>query len=109
MFCMVVVGCGDENSLENTHSSFTDSWVSGDIKQGSASTSTPGSAGESYDADSEEEITHDAFFYGEANVTPGDSFQGTSEYWVIYYPEGQGEQILCEASWTVSALESIPS
>ena len=111
---VVLSGCADAGTPGNPQSSFTDSWLSGDIAEGSASTAAPGSAGESYESetageDPDESITHEAFIYGEARVTPGESYEGTSEFWVVYYPESGGEEILCEASWTVAALESVPA
>ena len=113
-FLLLAAGCGDADSLNNSESSFTDSWLTGDIQEGSGSTATPGRAGESFDSetageDPDEYITHEVFVYGEATVTPGTSYEGIAEFWVVYYPEDGGEEILCEASWTVAALESVPA
>lgn len=107
-----LAACGDGGSLSATESAFSEEWVSGDVAPGAASTEAPGSAANPYGGDADEiyddDETHEAFIFGEANVTPGNSFEGTSEFWVVYHPEEGDEQILCEARWTLSAVESVP-
>ena len=109
---LVLVACGDGDSLSNTQSSFTDEWVGGDVAPGSASTEPPGSVAQPYDGNEDEIydddlLTHEAFIYGEAQVSPGTSFDGMSEFWILHYPEDGDEEVLCQATWTLSAVESV--
>ncbi len=114
LMALVLVACGDGDSLSNTQSSFTDEWFGGDVAPGSASTEPPGSVAQPYDGN-EDEIydddlfTHEAFIYGEAQVSPGTSFDGMSEFWILHYPEDGDEEVLCQATWTLSAVESVPA
>jgi|MDSW01.2.fsa_nt_gb hypothetical protein len=110
---IALVACGEGDSLDGSGTTFSEEWVSGEVAPGSASTETPGSEAQPYDGDADEiyddNETHEAFIFGEANVTPDVSFEGTSEFWVVYYPDEGEEQILCEARWTLSAVQSMPT
>ena len=76
LMALVLVACGDGDSLSNTQSSFTEEWVGGDVAPGSASKEPPGSVAQPYDGNEDEIydddlLTHEAFIYGEAQVSPG--------------------------------------
>ena len=106
-----LMACGEGDALESSQSSFSEPWVSGDVSADSASREAPGNTADPFDAeqDGEEFIDGDpfeAFFYGEATVTPDASYEGLGEFWAIR-TDDEGEVILCEASWTVTSVQSI--
>ena len=53
-------------------------------------------------------IDSEAFFFGEATVTPGSSFEGIGEFWAMRWDDEE-EVILCEASWNVVLVQSVPA
>ena len=108
-----LVACGQSDALDSSQSSFYEPWVSGDVASGAASGEAPGTAGSPYDASQDGEGFVDghrfeAFFFGEATVTPGSSLEGIGEFWAMRWDDEE-EVILCEASWNVASVQSVPA
>ena len=87
-----LVACGQSDALDSSQSSFYEPWVSGDVASGAASGEAPGTAGSPYDASQDGEGFVDghrfeAFFFGEATVTPGSSLEGIGEFWAMRWDD----------------------
>ena len=112
---LALVGCGadsigpaDGGQVSGATPSVTDPWLSGDISDGAASTQSIGVETGSYDSeDFFEDDEPEAFYYGEADIDLGSSYDGWGGLFILSVNEQGQEETLCEVTWSMEGTESV--